>query len=70
MKVSEEMNKKVEEEKKQNNETPTGNFDYAKKWLMACIVLFIILIVLVVLLQIFKTGEMWPDVPLATSSNA
>ena len=27
MKVSEEMNEKVEEEKKQNNETPTGNFD-------------------------------------------
>lgn len=30
MKVSEEMSEKVEEEKKQNNEAPTGNFDYAK----------------------------------------
>ena len=51
-----EINDKIvelEEEKKQNNEAPTGNFDYAKKWLIACVVLFIILIVLVVLLNLF-----------------
>jgi len=70
MKVSEEMNEKVKEEEKQNNETPTGNFEYAKKWLIACVVLFIILIVLVIVLHFVKTGELWPDVPLVTTSKS
>ncbi len=67
MKVSEEMEKRVEEEKAKENETPTAKNDFAKKWFIACIVLFIILIILAIVLQFVKTGEMWPDVPMTSN---
>lgn len=64
MKVSEEVEEEVKAENNDENEAPTEKIDYAKKWFIACIVLFVILIILVIALQIFKTGDLWPDAPM------
>lgn len=35
---------------------------FAWKWLIACGVLFVILIILAILVAVLRTGEVWPDV--------
>lgn len=57
----------VEEVVDENDNSDEGKIDYAKKWFIACIVLFAILIILFIILQILPhDSDLWSGGPVVS----
>ncbi len=63
----EKQDEVVEEVLDENANSDDGKIDYAKKWFIACIILFAILIILFIILQIIPhDSDLWSGGPIVS----